>query len=900
MRKINCKWGKESASKQTVLLLVVYTVLFLVITATIIGYLEIRNRSFLRMTDSIAQHFPALCYIRNYLRGIIKGVISGNGFSLPMIDFSIGQGFDIIGTLNYYGLGNPVNLVTLFFPAGTEETMYFVILFLHIYLAGLAFFWYCCQIKIKRNIYLVIGCLLYAYCSFTLHGGFKHPLFLTGVLYLPLLLIGVERILQKKRVLVLAIVVGLAFMSNYYFMYINTLLAAIYFFIRLYGQYKILQCKGVLKLVLKIIIAYLWGISLAGVVLFPAIYAFINNARGVATSTGIESLYYSAYYAGLLERFIFSNSVGKWTIPGIGILGFFTIIIFWIRRDKKNKQLFIGFLLFLGMLLFPVVGSLMNGFAYASNRWTYGFAFLLALIAIIELPHIKDLTKKQLLWLGGISILTIGIILKVHDSQLYHRQLLIFVVVGILILLHRFLYKVFPKRKGTFFITGIALFTIILNASFLFGEEYINWTKSFKEKGWTVKHMEDSAITALDAVNDETFYRVEQYGDSINYALYTGRHNPTSFYYSIIPGTMSELYQGVSLGTNDRLPVLMSLDSRSVLTTLAAVKYYVSKEDNSQPYAFKKHSEIVQGDGSISYLYENQNALPLGYTYDETMLRENYEELTALEKEQTLLDYAVVDNKVKDIPVFTKAKDYNIEEKPFTVKQEAMQSKLENKELSGKKGEQITMNFDGTADCENYLYIKGFQLDDKVQLKGKGDNDFNSIVKLVGRNIVSYTEKEGVLVNLGYSEKGMKEFTLTFQNRANVEFEDIKIFCVSMSDMTERVGERGEEKLEDIIVSTNQVSGKITTTEDKILQVSIPYSKGWKVYVDGGEVETFSSSVAYTGIFLEQGEHEVVLKYSSPWLVPGIICTISGLLAIGYEILQTRGKNLLGKLFNFR
>ena len=54
------------------------------------------------------------------------------------------------------------------------------------------------------------------YFASLLMGGMKHPLFLNGMLYLPLLLSGTEKVLQKKSICFLSVSVALAFMSNYY------------------------------------------------------------------------------------------------------------------------------------------------------------------------------------------------------------------------------------------------------------------------------------------------------------------------------------------------------------------------------------------------------------------------------------------------------------------------------------------------------------------------------------------------------------------------------------------------------------------------------------------------------------------------------------------------------------
>ncbi len=130
------------------------------------------NASFTKMADGVAQHYAVLMWIRNTLRQFLHG-----NFALPMVDFSVGQGFDVIGTLNYYGVGDPVNLLTVFFADNHLDQMYMFLILFRMYLSGLTFSYYCSTAGIQEKpLYCVVpGCMYF--CSFALIGGMKHPLF---------------------------------------------------------------------------------------------------------------------------------------------------------------------------------------------------------------------------------------------------------------------------------------------------------------------------------------------------------------------------------------------------------------------------------------------------------------------------------------------------------------------------------------------------------------------------------------------------------------------------------------------------------------------------------------------------------------------------------------------------
>ena len=90
--------------------------------------------------------------------------------ALPMVDFSVGQGFDVIGTLNYYGVGDPVNLLTVFFADNHLDQMYMFLILFRMYLSGLAFSYYCSTAGIQRKASVLCGSWLYVFCSFALKG----------------------------------------------------------------------------------------------------------------------------------------------------------------------------------------------------------------------------------------------------------------------------------------------------------------------------------------------------------------------------------------------------------------------------------------------------------------------------------------------------------------------------------------------------------------------------------------------------------------------------------------------------------------------------------------------------------------------------------------------------------
>ena len=70
--------------------------------------------------------------------------------------------------------------------------------------------------------------------------------------------------------------------------------------------------------------------------------------------------------------------MNMFTIPGIGILGVIAIVILLIFRKNSDKKILTLFAIMFIMLLFPMVGKVMNGFSYVTMRFSYGIALILS------------------------------------------------------------------------------------------------------------------------------------------------------------------------------------------------------------------------------------------------------------------------------------------------------------------------------------------------------------------------------------------------------------------------------------------------------------------------------------------------------------------------------------------
>jgi uncharacterized membrane protein YfhO len=148
-----------------------YTLLFLVLQGIIFFTFYSSSRSFIWYYDGAYQHFPALSYYSDFLKNLFSGE------SVPMVDFSIGLGYDTLTSLNYYIMGDPLTLISAFASRSSLEYVYSFLILLRFFLAGFAFSLFC-YYKKQASFSTVLGSLIYVFSSFALFAGLRHPFFL--------------------------------------------------------------------------------------------------------------------------------------------------------------------------------------------------------------------------------------------------------------------------------------------------------------------------------------------------------------------------------------------------------------------------------------------------------------------------------------------------------------------------------------------------------------------------------------------------------------------------------------------------------------------------------------------------------------------------------------------------
>ena len=371
-----------------------YTVLFC-ITAFIAFLPFIRHhKSFIWWFDGQAIQYPAFVYLGKWGRKIIKGFLSGN-FNIPLYDFYIGLGEDIPQYLGMWYF-EPVSFLSILTPVKYAELMYNFLSVFRLYLAGFSFI-YLCKYLQKRNIYVILGAIVYVFTGYVFF-FIRHPIFFSSLIYFPFLIVELDKTIKKNRVsIVLALLVALSLFTSYYFLYVNTLLCGIYFLVVVISDRNIKKTfSNIAGMISKIAISYIWGVALSLFTFLPVFSAYLNSNRTGSVINTTNLLIYD--YKWLVKLFVFMftplRDTGYWLYNGFSIM---TLLTFCLLFMKKNNSLLKKFLIIsLIMLCFPIFTFIAHGFSTINHRWNYAFALLMGLTIVYGMDNLYLIEKKKL------------------------------------------------------------------------------------------------------------------------------------------------------------------------------------------------------------------------------------------------------------------------------------------------------------------------------------------------------------------------------------------------------------------------------------------------------------------------------------------------------------------------
>ena len=568
-------------------------------------------------------------------------------------------GSNFIGSYSFYLLGSPFFYLTL--PLPSEAVAYAIGPLLILKLG-------CCSLSayifLRRYVrdprYAVLGGLLYAFSGFSVYNIFYFH-FHEAMIIFPLLPAAVDEIHATRRKGVVVIAVFFAAVMNYYFFFGQMVFLLIYYVVKLISKSYRFKIREFLLLAAEIVI----GVLLAMFLLLPSVAAITGNYRTSQLINGWGALVYpnsqrylqiiiSLFFPGdLPARANFTpNANAKWASVAVYVPMFsMTFVIAFFRKYKKSF-LNIMLAILLVMAFIPGLNSIfqaLNRAYYA--RWFYMLTMVMIMMTVYSLDHLRECDFKKgfvpTIVTVGIISLAIGLmpyeafrnsitaVYKIGIEKVASRYWIFaaMTVFGILVTLLLFiLYKKYKKRFVGVLSIVLSLFIVGYTTVYIWAAKKASDHDEVFLQNYALNYGADITLEDMRDVRSD-FYRTYD-----NMGIFWQTPSIQAFH-SVVPGSILDFYNntGVSRDVGSRPEA-----SLYGLRGLLSVKYLFSeqglskKEKPEMPYF-----EYLRNENGYD-IYENQLYLPMGFTFDSFMCKEEYLDLSDSVKHLALLKALVL------------------------------------------------------------------------------------------------------------------------------------------------------------------------------------------------------------------------------------------------------------------
>lgn len=786
--------------------------------------------------------------------------------------FTSGLGLNFYALISYY-LGSFFSPFVYFFSLKSMPDAIYLFTLLKVACMGLTSFYSLRQLYPKvLKPFTVILSSSYALMSFAI-SQIEINMWLDVFILLPIIILGLNRLLNQKKFILYYLTLTILFIQNYYFGYMVAIFLVLYFLVQISKESR-LKVIG-RQFVDFTVVSILAGVS-SCVMLLPT-YLDLST-HGEKFSTFTEWFTENSWFLDLFAK----NFVGAYDTTKFGSIpmiyvGIFplilAIIFFTIKSIKWQTRLAYGIVLLLIIASFyleplDLMWQGMHSPNMFLHRYSWAFSLIVILLAAETLSRLKELTVKH--YLIGIVPLGLGflttVLLKNHYQFLETPQIIItfsFLAAYTIILIS------YAKQYLTFnlFISFTLLFTVFetsLNTYYQITALNSEWVFPSRQS-YELNLTDTEKLIQKSQKLNTTFYRTEELlpqtgNDSMKY-----NYHGISQFSSIRNTTSSSTLDRLgfkSTGTNLNLRYQ---NNTLLMDSLFAVKYNLSETDVNK-FGFR----YLDNSGNTS-LYENQYASQLAILTN------------GLYKD---IDFSVntLDNQTNWMNNLT-----GLSEKYFTrvASQLSGGANLLNGRVTTSNDGQLNSHADYnlTVAPNTQLYIS------VPNITFSNENSQKVQITVNGKMAEYTTDNAYTFFDLGYFEDSQTlHVTLSFPENNQVSFNQPNFYALDTTSYQKAMEIINRQKVK---VTTNKNTVTATYKADKAssLLFTIPYDKGWTATQNGQKITLSKAQDGFMKVDVESGKGKVVLTYLPTGFKEGTMLSSVGLLLfICYNIARKRKK----------
>ena len=789
--------------------------------------------------------------------------------------FSKSIGGEMVSLWAYYLL-SPFNLLFLLIPRSSIAMGVTLLIFLKLFSCTVSFA-VLLDVKFKqRNWTTLLFALSYGFMSYLSANQFN-VMWLDALIGLPLIILGVDALLQRKNPLYYVLPLTLTILSNYYTGYMICLFLGLYFPYAYLMTNDSFSWKSFIKQFGRFLFYSVLSVGLIMVILLPTFYSLLGS-KGTATTIAwsLKSEYNPLLMASKLfiGSFDFHEMQKGYPNIFVGSLALFSFLCYFKeKRISLFQRLYALFITVIILISFNI--EMFDKLWHAGqfpNWYSYRFSFLFS-FWIVFLGYQWALKKKTIgvreTFVYFILVLAagIGFILFPQDYlQGWQIALGFGLSMGILyslILIGR------GKRMHQNFLISFVVIELLLNSIITLSRLGYEMNSEFSAYQSSLENWS----TVLRPAENE-FYRSEKTmlrskNDSLQVPTYGVSHFSSTFeketekFFDAIGVRQGTAYVNYSNGTL-LTDALLGIKNTFIETTDATYNERWERKD------LEDFSTIASFDEG--HIVTNPNTLSIAYPMKAILKSMKVPTNHPITMQNQLANALSGTTSPKNI--FTRVSYETTFENIIGSPVVYQRIQLEDNTQVGT----ITLTFTPETDDPIYLEMAGTM----------GEEDLE--MTLNGEPYAFYpVQSKPVLLSVAKNQKGQPQTLQIIVKSDGFEFSKLNLYSLNTSLLNERLEQTKAQELKLETFSATHFAGKMEVLEDSTVLTTVPYSTGWKVWVDGQEVETYKILDSLLGFTISKGTHQIEYRYTTPFLLEGSLVSLASLLLLIF-ILYRRKK----------
>ncbi len=768
--------------------------------------------------------------------------------------FNIGLGENFYPIFTTY-LNNPLNLFYFFFKKENFDLFFIILLLIKFGLMGLTMN-ILLNYKKKINQKSIIFSTIYALSGFTTFYYWNYQ-FLDAVYMLPLIMIGIDKLINNDKNLMYYLTLTYMILIHYYTAYMICLFSVIYFFFLLYNS--TLDKKRKKKKIIEFFITSLFCGLTSAFILIPTIFSlfqgrssYINNINFLDLSMfGIEIPYKFMIGSNYMRDIILAYDTSAPLYISIFLFVLLFLFIFKTKKSKYKKSVLVVLIIyFLSLIsnMFYYIWHLFQKPVGIPGRFIFCFNAFLILI----LYNFDEEKKKEFKRINIKNILIIFILILLSfilKNYFYFKissinnliisfdkiYLYILILSFILIIYYSLAYFKDKCNYITYFLVILELtinLIININVNFQYDQYdylYVNENKQELKENENIinKLKNNNNFFRINFLNDENagliynFYGVNRFA-----SIYNENLNNFLKYYR------DERNQNHALNYKNDFLIDSLIDVKYVYdeTTknISENKYVINSlgflVSNVDKNKLKNNDEIVN---ILNDLTNNKYDLELKRIKPEKILNNVFEKDSTYE----LINH---DDEGKIILI------YNIEE-----------------DIIGKininPSKYNVFNIDENGNIENILKMNDFY---KYYLNDKEVLNIGSL-------------KKGDTLKIEVKLNNIYDKVLYFNE--NLEYVNELKFKNLIEDLNMNI-------IKNIIIKNNGFEGEFESLNENILILTIPYDDSIEIKIDNEKVNFEKCLDGIICLNVNEGNHKIDMIYHVKDLKIGLFLSIISFL----------------------